>query len=130
VRLTSLCVVAFLALASLGFAADKQAETGKVRITQPVLFGTPESDKILASLQIFPPDNPWNQDVSRWPLHPNSRSIIASIGVGKPMFTRLPTKPVTATTRICPAWAERRCNRGVTRFPHPGEGWRTVDDYI
>jgi hypothetical protein len=42
VRLASLTIVAFLALASLGFAADKQAKTGKVRITQPVLFGTPE----------------------------------------------------------------------------------------
>jgi hypothetical protein len=77
--------VAFLALASLVFAADKQAKTGKVRITQPVLFGTRESDKILASLQVFPPSNPWNQDVSRWPLHPNSHGIIASIGVGKPL---------------------------------------------
>jgi hypothetical protein len=53
-------------------------------ITRPVLFNTPEADKILAALQVFPADNPWNQDVSRWPVHPNSRNIIASIGADKP----------------------------------------------
>jgi hypothetical protein len=37
-----------------------------------------------ASLQgkrIFPPDNPWNQDVSNSPVDPNSANLIASIGV-------------------------------------------------
>ena len=84
VRHTSLSIVAFLVLVPLCFAAGKP-KADKVRITQPVLFGSPESDKILASLQIFPPDNPWNTDVSRWPLHPNSRNIFASIGPGKPL---------------------------------------------
>ena len=28
------------------------------------LFDTPEADRIVASLQVFPTDNPWNQDVS------------------------------------------------------------------
>jgi len=32
------------------------------------------------SLQIFPPDNPWNQDISTLPVHPNSANFIASIG--------------------------------------------------
>ena len=54
-------------------------------ITRPVLFNTPEADKILAALQVFPADNPWNTDVSKWPLHPNSKNIIASIGVNKPL---------------------------------------------
>jgi hypothetical protein len=26
------------------------------KITQPVLFGTPEADRILAAMQVFPPD--------------------------------------------------------------------------
>ena len=29
----------------------------------------------------FPPDNPWNQDISSSPLDPNSANLIASIGV-------------------------------------------------
>ena len=29
-------------------------------IDRPVMFNTPEADRILSSLQVFPPDNPWN----------------------------------------------------------------------
>ena len=51
--------------------------------TKPVLFNTPEADKILAALQTFPPDNPWNEDIASLPVHPNSKKMIASIGAGK-----------------------------------------------
>ena len=54
-------------------------------ITGPVPFDTPEADAILSALEVFPPDNPWNQVVSDWPLHPNSAAIIDSIGADKPM---------------------------------------------
>jgi hypothetical protein len=30
--------------------------------------------------QLFPPDNPWNQDISNEPVDPNSANLIASIG--------------------------------------------------
>ncbi|MFO0889508.1 MAG: hypothetical protein U0790_10260 [Isosphaeraceae bacterium] len=52
-------------------------------ITRPVLFNTPEADRILTALQVFPPDNPWNQDISSLAVHPNSARIIASIGADK-----------------------------------------------
>jgi hypothetical protein len=55
------------------------------RIDRPIMFDTPEADAILAALEIFPPDNPWNLDVSAWPLHPNSKNIIAAIGADKPL---------------------------------------------
>jgi hypothetical protein len=32
--------------------------------------------------QLFPPDNPWNQDISQLPVDPNSANLIASIGTG------------------------------------------------
>ncbi|HKI37047.1 MAG TPA: hypothetical protein VKA46_34660 [Gemmataceae bacterium] len=51
----------------------------------PLMFDTPEADAILSALEVFPADNPWNLVVSDWPLHPNSKNIIASIGVDKPM---------------------------------------------
>jgi hypothetical protein len=54
------------------------------RITKPVLFDTPEGDAIASALEVFPPDNPWHQLVDNWPLHPNSKNIIASIGTNKP----------------------------------------------
>lgn len=52
-------------------------------ITRAVLFGTPEADRILAALQVFPPGNPWNLDISGKPVHQNSARIIASIGAEK-----------------------------------------------
>src|SRR5438094_426730 len=35
--------------------------------------------------QLFPPDNPWNQDISTAPVDPNSDNLIAAIGVAKPL---------------------------------------------
>ena len=51
----------------------------------PVMFNTPEADAILSALEVYPPDNPWNLVVTDWPVHPNSRNIIASIGGDRPM---------------------------------------------
>ncbi len=47
-------------------------------ITKPVVFHTPEADAILTALEVYPPDNPWNLVVENWPLHPNSKRMIAS----------------------------------------------------
>jgi len=49
----------------------------------PVMFGTPEADRILEALQVFPPGNAWNQDVSALPVHRDSARIVASIGAEK-----------------------------------------------
>lgn len=35
----------------------------------------------LSGLQIFPPDNWWNTDISAYPIHPNSQNYLASIGL-------------------------------------------------
>ncbi len=53
-------------------------------INQPVMFDTPEADAILSALKVLPPDNAFNQLIDDWPLHPNSKNIIASIGAEKP----------------------------------------------
>src|SRR6188508_2781781 len=54
-------------------------------VKSPTLFNTPEADKVVSQLQVFPKDNAWNADVSKWPLHPNSDKIVASIGRDKPL---------------------------------------------
>ena len=54
-------------------------------ITQPVMFHTSEADAILSALEVFPADNPWNQIVSDWPVHPSSANVIKSIGTDKPL---------------------------------------------
>jgi len=47
-------------------------------IKHPVMFNTPEADRIMEALQVFPPDNPWNEDISKRPVHPNSKAILAT----------------------------------------------------
>src|SRR6266849_2914130 len=37
----------------------------------------------LAGVHFFPPDNPWNQDISAAPVDPNSAALIASIGLDR-----------------------------------------------
>src|SRR4026209_1192034 len=47
------------------------------------MFDTPGADRILAGLQVFPPDNPWNEDISARPVAPDLAAIIGSIGAEK-----------------------------------------------
>jgi hypothetical protein len=68
---------------SLGLLAAPPERPQMPEIKQPVMFNTPEADKVLAALQVFPPDNPWNEDISKLPVHPNSKKIIATIGPDK-----------------------------------------------
>ncbi len=48
----------------------------------PTPGATPElgTGASLHGKQLFPPDNPWNQDISSLPVDPNSANLIASIG--------------------------------------------------
>jgi len=53
------------------------------KIDKPVLFNTPEADAVCAAIQVFPVDNPWNQDITKLPVHKDSDKIVAAIGAGK-----------------------------------------------
>ncbi|HEY2250584.1 MAG TPA: hypothetical protein VGH74_05970 [Planctomycetaceae bacterium] len=61
----------------------KAAKTPK--FDQPIHFDSSEADAILAALEVFPPDNPWNTPVDEWPVAANSTAMIASIGENKPL---------------------------------------------
>ena len=50
-----------------------------------IQFDTPEADAILAALEVFPPDNPWNIPVDEWPVAENSDALIDAIGGSKPL---------------------------------------------
>jgi hypothetical protein len=52
---------------------------------KPVALDTPEADAILSGLEVFPSDSPWNTLVSDWPIHPDSKQIVATIGADKPL---------------------------------------------
>lgn len=124
------------------FAADPPVVSGDpARLTriqkavmpkfdQPVSFDTPEADAICTALEVFPPDNPWNLLVEDWPVHPNSKAIVAAVGPDKPLryntdmgfvlippgFKRIPVKMVDYPDES---------DRGVYPVPDniPIEGW-------
>lgn len=56
------------------------------KFDKPILFHTPEADAIAASMQIFPPNNAWNEDVSMCPVHPESAAMIANLAPGRGIF--------------------------------------------
>jgi hypothetical protein len=99
-------------------------------VTQPVLFNTPQADEILSALEVFPPENAFNQVIENWPLHTNSQRIVASIGRDKPLryntdmgFVLVPPDQPRVPVRIvqCPGESD------PGPFPVPDnipiEGW-------
>jgi hypothetical protein len=73
----------FLALASLA-NAERINHEGRILgpgpvVTAPTLFNTSAADAIVAAMQIMPRDNPWNEDISRQPVHADSDAIIAQV---------------------------------------------------
>jgi hypothetical protein len=100
----SVLLASSLPLLSLSIAAESLAVPP---ISKPVLFNTVEVDRILAALQVFPPDNPWNEDVSTRPVLANSREIIAAIGADKRLaynldmaFVLVPDKQARVPVKI------------------------------
>src|SRR5262245_41307028 len=115
-----------------GAIGSSKEETRPSRIpkfSKPVLFNTPEADAILATLQVFPRNNPWNEDISRRPLHPDSDAIVASVGrdrnvhVNSDMAFVLvpPTQPRVEATLRYPGESDK----GPYPIPDnaPIEGW-------
>src|SRR6185295_2937672 len=67
-----------------GGAPREEAHVARMpKFAKPVMFNTPEADAILSALQVFPKNNPWNEDISKRPVHPDSDRIIAAIGKEK-----------------------------------------------
>jgi len=87
---TFLVLAALAALQEAGPRPDRVNHAGRAlpplpKISAPLLFNTPEADAVLSAMQVFPRDNPWNEDISRQPVHPDSGRIIESIGADKPI---------------------------------------------
>src|SRR5689334_2372235 len=65
-------------------AAERINQEGRilgpqVQVTTPTLFNTPAADAVVSSLQIFPVTSPWNEDISKRSLLPNSDMMINQI---------------------------------------------------
>jgi len=60
-------------------------DTKMPKVETVIPFNTPAADDVLTALEVFPPNNPWNILVDEWPVHPQSKQIIATIGAEKPL---------------------------------------------
>jgi hypothetical protein len=66
-----------LALVGLGLAQGcTHADDNQVKLG---------ANASLGGKRVFPADNPWNQDVSKLPVDPNSETLIAGIGNDRPL---------------------------------------------
>ena len=62
-----------------------QSASRLAEITAPVLFDTPDADRILSTLQILPPDSAWHEEITDRPVHEMSAAIIHAIGPDAPL---------------------------------------------
>jgi hypothetical protein len=99
-------------------------------ITKPIAFDDPAADSILAALEVFPPDNPWNLLVEDWPIAANSKAIVNSVGPSKPFrcnsdmgFVLVPPDQTKIDVKIV-GYAEES-DKGPYPVPDniPIEGW-------
>lgn len=79
-----------LFFSGLTYAATDAAGIGWDDVTSSIYVGdkpvqnpAPES----AALQVFPKDNPWNTDISSYPVHQKSAQFISSIGLNTSLHT-------------------------------------------
>jgi len=119
---------------------DDPARLARIRaakmpaITAPVLFNTPEADAILSALEVYPPDNAWNLVVEDWPLHANSKNLVASVGVDKPLrynpdmgFVLVPPDQKRVEVKIVGYPGESDPGPFPVPDNTPIEGWPGVD---
>jgi len=78
-RFAAISTALLVAVVSLPVSARYQARP-TLAIASPVMFDTPEADRILSGLQVFPPDSAWNEKIGDRPVDPASDAIVGSIG--------------------------------------------------
>src|SRR5258705_13720784 len=72
----------------------------------------------IGKLQIFPLDNPWNRDISKDPVDPDSERIVAKIGLSKPLHPDFGPSSQSGIPYGVVAGSQPRV---PVRFEYPGE---------
>ncbi|MDB6029658.1 MAG: hypothetical protein JWM68_5881 [Verrucomicrobiales bacterium] len=77
------CSVIFLAL-HFGAKAERINQEGRIlgpllSVTNSVLFNTAAADAVVSTMQIYPANSAWNEDISRAPLLTNSAAMMSQI---------------------------------------------------
>lgn len=94
-------------------------------------FGLMDSVSLLAQgpvlkteygdVAIFPAENPWNQDVSRLPVHARSRQYLDSVGLGKPLHPDFGTVWNGAPSGIPYVVVGPKQSKQTVEFEYPDE---------
>ncbi len=100
------------------------------KFERPISFDTSEADVILSALEVFPPDNPWNIPVDKWPVADNSAEMIALIGADKPLrgnadmaFVLVPPNQKKIDVKLAAYAAESDVGPYPVPESIPIEGW-------
>ena len=75
----------------------------------------------LGGTRLFPADNPWNQDISKEPVDPDSARIIAAIGKDKPLHPDFGTVYNGAPNGIPYIVVDGKQRKVPIQFNYPGE---------
>src|SRR4029079_1662321 len=87
-------VLGILVCASAAFAEGERINhEGRLlgpapRVSQPLVFNTPEADAIVSALQIMPVTSPWNERIDQRPTLSNSAAMISQITSALPSNRR------------------------------------------
>ncbi len=73
-------------------------DSGSAADTAPVDSGPPGAAPMIGPCRIYPPDNPWNTDISSYPLHPSAATFATTMHL---------------TTALHPDWGTFTENYGI-----------------
>src|SRR5687768_3190886 len=79
-RVSAIGVLALANLLCAGFSSEATAARQPTKTRTPTRTPTPTPTPGSSACTIFPPDNPWNTDISSYPVHPNSATYVNFIG--------------------------------------------------
>src|SRR5262245_39341676 len=65
--------------------AQAGPQGGPTTVYLPVIYRVPGGPAI-GGCAVFPTDNPWNTDISNYPLHPNSANFINDISADGDLY--------------------------------------------
>ncbi|HUR46786.1 MAG TPA: hypothetical protein VMZ27_12990, partial [Candidatus Saccharimonadales bacterium] len=77
-------ILLLMFLAAIICRAERINHEGRIlgpllSVTNATLFNTPQADAVVASMQIFPRDNAWNENIAGRPILSNSAAMMALI---------------------------------------------------
>jgi hypothetical protein len=83
--LVATCIALAIAVTASRWESSSQADPTAKSAKGPGKNTGTTLKTSFGDLEIFPPDNPWNTDISQSPVHRKSQAYLSSIGLDKPL---------------------------------------------